>query len=86
MRLLIATALVASATMLGFATAQRITSKTDSLGYTHYNGSNRDGQSFSGTSKTDSLGYTHSQFNDGGRSVNCTSKKDSLGYTRTDCH
>ena len=86
MRLLIATALVASFTMLGFAVAQRITTKTDSAGYTHYNGTGQSGQPFSGTSKTDSAGFTHSQFKEGNRSTNCTSKTDSAGFTHTDCH
>jgi|KBSMisStaDraftv2_1062788.scaffolds.fasta_scaffold509049_2 hypothetical protein len=63
------------------AQAQSITSRTDSLGYTHY-----DGKNVTGLSKTDSLGYKHSDWNINNKRITCLEKTDSTGFRRMTCH
>jgi len=63
------------------AQAQSITSQTDSLGYTHYNGKN-----VTGLAKTDSLGQKHSDWTIGNKRLTCLEKTDSTGFRRMTCH
>ena len=63
------------------ASAETVTSRKDSLGYTHYSSDN-----MKGISRKDSLGQTHSDWNVGGKRSTCLSRTDSLGITKTNCH
>ena len=76
--LLVGLVLLASGTALADST---ITSRKDSLGYTHYRGDH-----LTGTSRRNSLGQVHSDWNVNGKRSKCISRTDSLGYTRTTCH
>ena len=63
------------------AHAESLTSQTDSLGYTHYNGKN-----ITGLSHTDSLGYKHSDWTVGNRRIQCLENTDRTGFRRLSCH
>ena len=66
--------------------SQTITSHKDSLGQTHFDGTDRDGNRFSGVTRQDSLGQSHTSIRSGNRTVECVARTNSLGYTRQECH
>lgn len=66
----------------GVALADTVTSYKDTMGYTHYRGSN-----FTGRSNVDTFGYRHSTWRDnGGKTTRCIEHKTTMGQTITRCN
>lgn len=68
------------------ATAQSITSKSDSIGYTHYSGNTKSGERVVGLSKRNSIGQVMSDWSVGNKRSHCLTTTNSIGVTRTNCH
>jgi hypothetical protein len=66
--------------------AQTLNSRKDSIGQTHFDGVDRNGNHFSGISRRDSIGQTHTSIRSDNRTIECLGQTNSLGYTRQECH
>ena len=68
------------------ANAQTLNTRKDSIGQTHIDGTDRNGNHFSGISRRDSLGQTHTSVRSDNKTIECLGQTNSLGYTRQECH
>jgi hypothetical protein len=78
--------LLALVLCMGTAHAQTYNSRTDSIGQTHFDGTDRNGNRYSGIARRDSIGQVHTSIRSGNTRTECLARTDSIGNVHQDCH